>query len=221
MVDAVTFLSLFLLTASAATGSEIIAGRASVIDGDTIVIHGQRIRLHGIDAPESGQSCKLRGKRSRCGRNSAIALAGKIGNRTVQCEQKDIDRYNRIVAVCRTGGEDLNAWMVRQGYAIAYRRYSADYIRQEDNASMSKIGIWQGDFVAPWDWRRGKRLESTQKQQPGACLIKGNISNNGERIYHVPAGQYYSRTKLNKGKGERWFCNEAEARAAGWRRSKK
>jgi len=218
MVRASAFLTLFLLAAPVTASAEVVTGRASVIDGDTIAIHGQRIRLHGIDAPESGQSCTARGKRSRCGRNAAIALAGKIGYRTVLCEQKDIDRYKRIVAVCRAGGEDLNAWMVAEGWAMAYRRYSPDYIWQEESAARSKIGIWQGEFIAPWDWRRGKRLETPQTQQPGACDIKGNISRNG-RIYHVPSGQYYDRTRINVGKGERWFCSEAEAQAAGWRRS--
>ena len=164
MVRAITFLTLFLLAAPVVTGAEVIAGRASVIDGDTIEIYGQRIRLHGIDAPESGQFCTVRGKRTRCGRNAAIALAGKIGNRTVSCEPKDHDRYNRIVAVCRAGGEDLNAWMVAEGWALAYRRYSLDYIGQEDIASRSKVGIWQGEFIAPWNWRRGRRLETTQTQ---------------------------------------------------------
>ena len=105
------------------------------------------------------------------------------------------------------------------GWAQAYRRYSPDYIRQEDTASRSKVGIWQGEFIAPWDWRRGKRLRA-KTNQPGTCLIKGNISRNG-RIYHVPGGRYYSRAKINQSQGERWFCSEAEARAAGWRRSKR
>ncbi len=114
--------------------------------------------------------------------------------------------------------------------AIAYRRYSSDYIRQEDIASRSKVGIWQGEFVAPWEWRRGKRLKAAieprpkvpqpSSQEAADCLIKGNISRNG-RIYHVPGGQYYSRTKINQSKGERMFCTEAEAQAAGWRRSKR
>jgi endonuclease YncB( thermonuclease family) len=201
--------------------TKLIVGHASVIDGDTIEIHGQRIRFHGIDAPESGQSCTVWGKGTRCGRNAALALSGKINNRTVQCEQKDIDRYKRIIAVCRAGGEDLNGWMVAKGWAQAYRRYSLDYLKQEDTASRSKVGIWQGEFIAPWDWRRGKRLEPKQTQQPGICLIKGNINRRGSRIYHVPSGQYYSRTKINQSKSERWFCSEEEAVAAGWRRSKR
>ena len=220
MVRVFVLLTVFLLAAPVAAAAEVIAGRASVIDGDTITIHGQRIRLHGIDAPESGQFCKVREKRTRCGQQAALALAGKIGNRTVQCEKKDIDRYKRIVAICRAGGEDLNAWMVAEGWALAYRRYSRDYVRQEDNASRSKVGIWQGEFIAPWDWRRGKRL-GAKTDQPGTCLIKGNISQRGIRIYHVPGGQYYDRTRVDTSKGERMFCTEVEAQAAGWRRSRR
>ena len=225
MIRALAVLTALLLSAPGAIGAEAIVGHVSVIDGDTLEIHGTRIRLHGIDAPESGQLCTAQGGTFRCGQHAALALADRIGSRTATCEPKDRDRYNRVVAVCRSGGEDLNAWMVAHGWALAYRQYSSDYIREEDSASAAKIGIWQGDFVAPWDWRRGKRVEiaETQKkqetQQPQTCLIKGNISASGERIYHVPGGQYYNATRINTSKGERWFCSENEARAAGWRRS--
>lgn len=207
-------------SASAQSQGTAIVGRASVIDGDTLEIHGTRIRLFGIDAPESGQSCTVRGKKSRCGQQAALALANKISSGTVSCEARDRDQYNRVVAVCRAGGDDLNAWMVAEGWAMAYRRYSADYVRQENNASASKIGIWQGDFIAPWDWRRGKRLGAKEAQQPDGCVIKGNISRSGERIYHVPGGKYYEKTRIDTSQGERRFCSEKEARAAGWRRSK-
>ena len=214
------FILCVILVLAAAPALADMEGQPAVIDGDSLSIAGVVFNLHGIDAPESGQSCTVLGKRSRCGREAAIALSNKIGNHAVQCEKKDIDRYKRIVAVCRAGGENLNAWMVGEGWALAYRRYSPDYIMQEDNASRSKVGIWQGEFIAPWDWRRGKRLEAKQTQ-PRACLIKGNISRRGGRIYHVPGGQYYSRTRINQSQGERLFCTEAEARAAGWRRSKR
>ncbi len=215
--SALLLILLFVLPAAA----EIITGRASITDGDTIIIHGTRIRLHGIDAPESGQSCASEGKRWRCGQQAALALAKRMGSAPVSCLQKDVDRYKRVVAVCRSGGEDLNAWMVSEGWAMAYRQYSTDYIRQEDGASRGKVGIWRGEFVPPWDWRRGKRLTSAPSDKAGHCLIKGNIGRRGARIFHVPGGQYYDRTKIDGSKGERWFCNEAEARAAGWRPSRR
>ena len=99
-----------------------VVGVASVIDGDTIEIHGQRIRLYGIDAPEASQPCDLNGKAWRCGRASANALAEYIGRRTVTCEPRDRDRYGRLVAACIVGGENLSARMVREGWAVAYRR---------------------------------------------------------------------------------------------------
>jgi endonuclease YncB( thermonuclease family) len=219
---------------------ETIAGRASVVDGDTIEIHGTRIRLYGIDAPEGGQYCLVEGNPTRCGQRAALALADKINNRPVTCDSRDRDSYGRVVAVCRVGGEDLDAWMVAQGWALAYRHYSTDYVPQERQAAASKRGIWQGEFVPPWDWRHdhpravpsslfksppptgtpstNARSSSTPTEQ---CNIKGNISQNGERIYHVPGGKFYSRTVITIAKGERWFCSEAEARAAGWRRSRR
>ena len=78
-----------------------------------------------------------------------------------------------------------------------------------------------GQFVAPWDWRRGKRLKAANYNEAGKCLIKGNIGRNGVRIHHIPGGAYYNRTRIDQQKGERWFCSEAEAREAGWRRSKR
>ena len=203
------------------SSAESVVGRASVIDGDTLEIHGTRIRLHGIDAPESSQSCLVGGKKSRCGQRAALALADKIGSQTVTCEPKDRDQYQRVVAVCSAGGEDLNGWLVAEGWAMAYRQYSTDYIRQEKAASNAKNGIWQGDFVAPWDWRRGKRLAATETQQPKTCRIKGNIGRGGAHIYHIPGGQYYGPTRIDTSRGERWFCSEADARRAGWRKSRR
>lgn len=134
-------------------------GIASVIDGDTLEIHGQRIRLHGIDAPESAQACRDdQGHTWRCGQEAALALADHIDRRPVACRQTDIDRYQRIVAVCQVGDEDLNAWMVRQGHAVAYRAYSQEYVDEEAAARQAKAGIWRGEFVMPARWRQGTRL---------------------------------------------------------------
>jgi len=111
--------------------------------------------------------------------------------------------------------------MVASGWAMAYRRYSAAYIMQEDGARRARQGIWRGEVVPPWDWRRGTRLRAATDRQPGNCRIKGNISRRGERIYHVPGGSYYGRTRIDQSKGERWFCSEREASAAGWRRPRR
>lgn len=127
-----------------------IIGRASVIDGDTIEIHGKRIRLFGIDAPESAQTCRDdKGQNYRCGQRAALMLSDKIGQQTVVCDQRDVDRYKRIIAVCRLGNDDLNAWLVREGWAVAYRQFSRDYVRTEEEAKAAKRGIWAGTFTPP------------------------------------------------------------------------
>ena len=205
-----------------------VSGPARVVDGDTLEVRGTRVRLHGIDAPESKQRCRSAERTWPCGHEATRALARRIGSRTVACEERDQDRYGRIVGVCRVGGEDVNAWMAAEGWAFAYRRYSTQYVAEETVAKAAKRGIWRGDVVAPWEWRKGKRLAGTQKsghtaasrQGSGRCTIKGNVGKSGTRIYHVPGGRFYDRTRINASKGERWFCTEAEARAAGWRRSR-
>ena len=202
-----------------------LAGRASVTDGDTVRVAGERVRLHGIDAPESKQTCVAGGSRWRCGAEATRALARRIGGRPIACEERDRDRYGRIVAVCRVRGEDLNRWMVRQGWALAYRHYSMDYVPDERAARAAKRGLWRGDFVPPWRWRKGERIEGAAsksgKSTGGGCRIKGNISRKGVRIYHAPGGQSYNQTRINTSKGERWFCSESEARAAGWRKARR
>jgi endonuclease YncB( thermonuclease family) len=224
-LSSLVMLSLPLLPDASAAD---LIGQASVIDGDTIEIHGQRIRLFGIDAPEHDQLCGAGGNQYRCGQQAALALSDQIGSKSVDCVPRDVDQYGRVVAVCSAGGEDLNAWMVRQGWAIAYTHYSTAYVGDEDAAHLAGAGIWRGTFDAPWDWRRGQRQGAAQVQsQPAAgntpatrCAIKGNISSKGERIYHVPGGEYYDATKIDTSKGEQWFCTEAEAAASGWRKSK-
>jgi endonuclease YncB( thermonuclease family) len=134
-----------------------IVGRALVIDGDTIEISGIRIRLHGIDAPESDQVCYREGRAYGCGRDATLALLDKLRQQTVACRQRDVDRYRRIVAVCGIGSEDVNAWMVQQGWAVAYRRFSQDYVPHEQDAQTARRGLWRGPFKMPWRWRAERR----------------------------------------------------------------
>ena len=127
-----------------------VAGRARVIDGDTIEVSSARIRLFGIDAPESAQRCLAGSRRWSCGEQATRALAGRIDGRSVACEERDRDRYGRIVAVCRYDGQDVNAWLVREGWAMAYRRYSTAYVGEEAAAKAAQRGVWRGEFVPPW-----------------------------------------------------------------------
>ena len=223
-------LSLILFSESALC-AESVVGRAAVTDGDTVVIHGTRIRLYGIDAPESAQLCQdAAGKDYRCGQKAALALADRIGEAPISCEPRDTDRYGRTVAVCRKGAEDLNGWLVEQGLATAYQRYSRDYVQAETTARALKRGIWAGTFDPPSDWRRGKRAngvetrpEMEKRSEPTAtpaqagCGIKGNIGRKGAKVYHVPGTRDYDSTVITENTGERMFCSEAEAQAAGWR----
>ena len=143
----------------AASAQPDIAGRATVIDGNTLEIHGERIRLHGIDAPESDQSCRTRdGEPYRCGQQASIALAELIGNKVVRCVEVDRDRYGHMVAKCEAGADDLSEWLAFNGWAVVYAHDSYDYVRAETFAKSDRRGIWRGRFVMPWDWRRGARL---------------------------------------------------------------
>jgi endonuclease YncB( thermonuclease family) len=138
----------------AAIAQQAVVGVASVIDGDTIEIHGTRLRLYGIDAPESRQQCLLADQTPwRCGQQSAMALAGRLDRATISCFPRDRDRYGRVVAVCFKGGEDVNRWMVTNGWAVAFRRYALDYVADEDRARRGRLGLWSGSFDMPWNWR--------------------------------------------------------------------
>jgi endonuclease YncB( thermonuclease family) len=163
-------LALALLLALPFAAAADITGTPRIIDGDTIAIARQDIRLFGIDAPEHDQVCRDARGDWRCGFEATNALTFFIARNWVTCLERDTDRYGRTVAVCHAGGvggPDLGEHMVREGWALAYRQYSDDYIAAEGEARANKRGIWRGDFVPPWDWRRGTRLtESTTAESP-------------------------------------------------------
>jgi endonuclease YncB( thermonuclease family) len=132
-----------------------IYGFPVIIDGDTIKISNNKIRLHGIDAPEKKQKCTKNKKKYNCGVFATLALTKKIGKKLVKClTQKKKDRYNRFIGICFVEHEDLNKWMVRNGYAVAYKRYSKDYILDEEFAKTNKLGLWSGTFLNPEKWRK-------------------------------------------------------------------
>ncbi len=132
-----------------------IKGKPLIVDGDTIWISETKIRLHGIDAPETKQECfRQDGSSYRCGEASTDALRVLIGTDPVRCEGDTYDRYKRLIATCYSGTLNLNAELVRQGWALAYRRYSKDYVSAEMEAQEAMRGIWAGEFETPWEWRR-------------------------------------------------------------------
>jgi endonuclease YncB( thermonuclease family) len=215
----------------------VVTGPATASDGDSLRMGSLRIRLHGIDAPETGQSCHDgRGQPWDCGAWSAEVLQQMVRGQRLSCLAVDHDRYGRLVARCALRAAaraetDLGAAMVGAGAARAYRAYSAEYLPHEAAARAARRGIWQGVHQDPARWRAARR-EATgpaSVQQPvrataqadgggddAGCRIKGNISGNGQ-IYHLPSQRDYDRVVIRPEDGERWFCNEAEARAAGWR----
>lgn len=193
-----------------------IRGLASVVDGDTIVVAGVRIRLEGIDAPEAGQTCGTRWfGRWACGTAATRHLVKLVEGREIACAGRGNDKYGRTLAVCHAGEIDINADMVRQGLAWAFVKYSRTYVDVEAEARALRVGIWQGDAVPAWEYR-ARRWDVADDSAPRGCAIKGNVSRAGH-IYHMPWSPWYDRIRLDKGRGERWFCSEAEAQAAGWR----
>ena len=132
-----------------------ISGFPNITDGDTIKILNNRIRLHGIDTPEKKQICIKNYKKYNCGNEATIALTKRIDGNLVFCKvQNKLDRYKRYIGICFVGEVNLNKWMVRNGFAVAYRRYSKDYIEDEEYAKKNKIGLWSGNFIHPEKWRK-------------------------------------------------------------------
>ena len=126
----------------------------TVIDGDTIKINNIKYRFSGIDTPEINQTCKKDEEIIYCGIIAKNKLIEKIGNQIPKCVAESTDRYNRIIAECFVKNESLSKYLVRNGYAFAYRKYSKKFIEDEDYAKKHKLGFWQMKFQYPWDYRK-------------------------------------------------------------------
>jgi endonuclease YncB( thermonuclease family) len=218
----------------------VISGTPKIVDGDTVQIGEAKIRLQGIDAPETDQLC-LDAKQHTwaCGISARDELIEHSAGRSWDCDISGADRYGRSLGTCFVEGEDVNAWMVHNGWALSFLKYSHTYDADEAVARAARAGLWQGAFIAPWDWRHRSKQTlilgaatvpvDAQSKLLGAvssagapdpnCVIKGNVNRKGERIYHLPGQLNYPKTSMNKGMGERWFCTEGEAEAAGWRKA--
>lgn len=204
--------------APAAAAAKIEAGRATVIDGDTIDVGSVRVRIHGIDTPELAQRCANgRGGIWACGERAAERMAELVQGASVSCAAQSRDQYGRIVAICWARGVDLGETLVREGLAWAFRRYSDAYLAPESEARRAMRGVWRADTEPPWSYRAHRWDQAAAASPTPGCPIKGNVSRQGERIYHAPWSPWYDRTVVDEARGERWFCDEAAALEAGWR----
>ena len=234
--------ALFLLLLPATAFAADITGSAKVRDGDQVVIGNTRIRLGGIDAPSSDQLClNNKGERWTCGAAARDELIRHTGNKPWTCHVRSTDRRGRTVARCEVDGEDIQKWLVKNGWALAYVRFSKDYEADEKAAREAKAGMWAGAFIAPWDWRlRNKKTTVLGAVKPPDtakaillasasgpvapspdCTIKGNVNRSGECIYHQPTSRWYAKIQMKISKGTRWFCSVEEAEAAGCRETRR
>ena len=236
------FAALLLALLPATADAADISGVPKIREGDHIQIGNNRIRLGGIDAPAVDQLClNNSGERWTCGVAARDELIKHVGNKSWTCHPRTTDRRGRTVAGCEVEGEDIQKWLVSNGWALSYTRVSHDYDADEKAAREAKAGMWQGAFIAPWDWRARNKKTSilgaakapenastillasasgTVAPSPD-CTIKGNVNTAGECIYHTPASRWYARIQMKISKGTRWFCSVDEAEAAGCRETKR
>lgn len=125
-----------------------------IIDGDTIHLDGKKIRFYGIDAPELKQTCKKNNILNNCGKDSREILINKILDNKPNCIIEGFDKYQRSLAECFINNESLSSYLVKNGYAFAYRNYSKKFISEEDYARINRIGMWSMEFEFPWEFRK-------------------------------------------------------------------
>lgn len=196
---------------------KIVEGRATVLSGDSLRIDGTPIRLAGIEAPEIDQKCAAGRKTWNCGEAAVSALQKLVRNKTVRCEITGIDG-ERSVGSCQTvntgTSQDLSTVLVKDGAVFAEGGLFASFTTLEDGARARKVGLWKGEPERPADYRN-RVWETAVQAAPDGCPIKGQIS--GEtKTYVLPWSPSYNRLRIRPARGERWFCSEVEAQAAGW-----
>lgn len=211
-----------LVTASIATAdkddqTDLVKGRASAVSGDVLRLGNRFFRLAGVEAPEPGQICaKANGRTWDCGASAQSALQRLIRGRRIACEPAGPAGEGLSRASCMAGDLDIARELVRGGFAFANGGSHA-YSSEEDLARSEGQGLWQGTPERPEEWRT-KLWNEAKKEAPDGCPIKGFVKSGG-RIYAMPWSSGYGRRELRTVKGERWFCSEDEARAAGFRPS--
>jgi endonuclease YncB( thermonuclease family) len=205
-------------TVAAPASETVLSGRATAINGDLVRVAGQLVKLAGVEAPEAKQPClKSNGRRWNCGASARTALEKIIRGKTVTCTPSGQDGDGQSLATCRANDADIAETLVRGGHVFAASGFFASYTAAEVSARDAKAGLWQGDSVRPKEWREIV-WEEAKRAAPEGCPIKGHVRAS-DRIYAMPWADGYSGAKVRTVKGDRWFCSEDEARAAGFKRS--
>jgi len=138
---------------AAADDPAVYRGSAEVVGPAMLSLNGKRIVLYGVDAPVKGQPCSARDKTWDCATASAKTLLNLVGTQEIACEERRVDRFGRVFAVCKAGEIDLNRALVEAGMAVALPKETTDYLGAEAAAKSNGIGIWRGPFAAPADYR--------------------------------------------------------------------
>jgi endonuclease YncB( thermonuclease family) len=195
--------------------SKPLEGYAYAVGGDGVRLGSTAIRLAGIEAPESEQRCGRAGRTWRCGAAAEAALSRLVGGRKVSCTLSGSDDAGRPLGRCSAGGRDLGGELVRQGHVFAEGGILARYAAEEREARTAGVGVWSGNVERPADYR-AKLWEEAKRRSPDGCPIKGQITGSS-RVYVLPWSPDYERTRVQRARGERWFCSEQEAVSAGFR----
>ncbi len=212
----------------------------SVTDGDTIKvrINGQveAVRFLLVDTPETNHP---RLGEQPFGQEAKTFTKQLLEGKTIQLEKdvSDRDKYGRLLYYLYVDGKSVQEELLRNGLArVAYvyapnTKYVDQYYAIQKEAQQQGVGIWSVENYAQEDGFHEEIIEGKQAetstpnqstQQPsGDCTIKGNISSNGDKIYHMPGQQFYDVTKIDTSKGEKYFCSKEEAEQAGFRASQR
>ena len=212
--------------ALASQADQSLAGPSvRVIDGDTLEIDGHTVQLYGIDAPELGQHCERNGDLWAGGMEAALFLQKTVTfeGPPIECAPWDEERPDDgggglVIGVCQVGPKVVGLAMVQNGYAVALPDSFPDYKEAEKQARQARLGLWQSDFVPPWEWREGTGADARSSDWIRRCNVKGALGPAGEALYYVPTDQSYEDVASDPARGEQMFCSDEEARAAGWTR---
>lgn len=234
--------SLLLLLPAIANAADI-TGTPVILDGDTVQFGAQRVRLGAMASPETDQQClNEKGEPWACGIAARDALKGFAGGKPWTCRPVGATQHGSVLGRCTAGGEDVEKWMVRNGWGLASSREAKGYGADEAEARTGKVGLWAGAFVSPRDWRHRNAnamvlgafkvtpatkvllLRSAHGPNPPSpdCAIKANINRSGVCIFHQPGGRFYAKIKMDiPEKGNRWYCSVSEARASNCRETRR